>query len=87
MKRSLWRVWLVLFSTGWLLPFTYALLAAFDFLWRWVWPMAAFRDGRNVSPFHPFQWSPELLCIGAVWLGIVIAYWVLRATKMPTKGS
>ncbi|QAY78155.1 hypothetical protein [Sphingosinicella sp. BN140058] len=74
------RIWLIFFSMGWLVPFALSIWAAFDFLWRVVWPLAAWHDGSNVTTFHLFEWSQELLFGSVVWLGAAILYWVLRAT-------
>ena len=81
MTRWLYRLWLVLFSMGWILPFTFSLAAAYDFVWRVVWPMAAWRDGSHLNPYHPFEWSAALLYVSAVWLALVIVFWVFKATR------
>ena len=83
MKRAAIRLWLVFFSIGWLVPFTYSMASAYDFLDRWVWPVAAFNDFSAVVPFHPFRLAEPLLYGSVTWLAVVIVYWVLRATRTP----
>jgi hypothetical protein len=74
------RTWLIFFSVGWLVPFALSLWAAFDFLWRVMWPLASQNDGSKVTTFHLFEWSQELLLGSVVWLAAVILYWLLKAT-------
>jgi hypothetical protein len=80
-KRAINRLWLVLFSVGWLVPFTYSIASAYDFLDHWVWPAAAFNDFSAVVPFHPFRLAEPLLYGSVGWLAVVIICWVLRATR------
>ena len=81
MRQLLQRLLLVVFSSGWLVPFTYSIVAAYDFVWRVVWPMAAWHDASHLNPFHLFEWSGVLLYVSVAWLAVVIVYWVLRATS------
>jgi hypothetical protein len=83
MKRQITSLLLVFFSAGWLIPFTISIAASYDFTWRVVWPMARDNDAAGLNPFHLFQWSAALLYVSVGWLAVVIAYWVLRATKTP----
>jgi hypothetical protein len=80
-KRAAVRLWLVIFSTGWLVPFTYSIASAYDFIWRWVWPVAAFNDRSALVPFHPFSVADKLLYVSMIWLAVAIVFWVLRATR------
>jgi len=75
------RLVLLFLSVGWLVPFSLSIWAAYDFVWKVVWPMAAWKDGGNVTTFHLFEWSDELFLASVVWLAGVIIYWVLRVTK------
>ena len=75
------RLVLLFLSVGWLVPLALSIWAAYDFVWRVVWPVAAWKDGENVTTFHFFEWSDELFLVSMAWLAGIIIYWVLGATK------
>jgi hypothetical protein len=80
-NRAAKRLWLVLFSVGWLVPFTYSIASAYDFLRRWVWPVVGWNDRSAIQPLHPFYVADKLLYASVIWLAAVIVFWVLRATR------
>jgi hypothetical protein len=82
-KHSATRLGLVIFSAGWLVPFTYSLASAYDFLFRWVWPAAAYNDHSSMRPLHPFYMADKLFYVSVAWLAAAIVFWVLRATRNP----
>lgn len=76
---------LVAFSTGWMVPFTWSVLAIHSFVTNVVWPQVVHLTTNSVVPgidsFYPVQLAHYAFVFSMAWLFSVIAFWIVRYVR------
>jgi hypothetical protein len=77
---SIRRIVLVLISTGWIAPLSFAFWAEHGFLTDVVW--GSVRTGVIWGgSFHFVDYAPRFFCFSMIWLAAVITGWIWRLTR------
>lgn len=77
MIRAAKLILLILFSTGWIAPFTWSIWIIYVYIRDVVWPQA--HSGRAYNfPFHFFDIAHYVFFFSLLWLFIVIVYWIVK---------
>jgi hypothetical protein len=71
------RIFIAIFSAGWLLPLWVSASVMFQFLSAEVLPRLAGQQPVNSFPF--VQFSAQAFTGACIWLGVVIIFWAWRA--------
>jgi hypothetical protein len=86
MPNLMRRLFIVVLSTGWLLPIWIAAKCLFTELDAEVWPRLQGQHPLNSFPFH--QCRDYTFTIGFAWLALAVIFWVWRMTWLVIpKGS
>ena len=80
---------LVVFSTGWMIPFAWSILVIHWFVDQVVWQQVVhlvWPDTvvRPIDPFYGFFWAHYVFAFSMVWLFAVIVFWIVRYVRATT---
>ena len=78
------RLFLVVFSTGWLLPMWFSVNCLFSELDAEIWPRLLGRDPMNSFPFR--QCREDAFTFGLAWLALTVIFWVWKMTGLVRRG-
>jgi hypothetical protein len=76
------RLFIVLVSIGWIVPFSLAFWAEHDFIFNGLFEWLN-TGQRTIYSFHPVIYAPRIFLCSMAWLAGVIVWWVLRLTRSP----
>ena len=72
------RLFIAVFSAGWLVPALLGMSVYLDFVRFEAWPLLRGQHPGNSFPFLDF--SRQCFGLAGVWLGIAIIFWSWRLT-------
>lgn len=75
--RLLYMAAMIIFSTGWLAPFSWSIWIIYKYISGVVWPQARWGQPYNF-PFHFFDIAPYVFLVSVVWLFFVMVFWIVK---------
>lgn len=85
--KQLKKIFLFVFSIGWLVPLYWSFFSLFEWLNTDV-SMAIYKKPLQFGSFYAFYYARSLFFIAFFWLCLVVIYWSLRLIfKTKTTGD
>jgi len=80
MRETLIRIFIVIFSAGWIIPLWISAFFYLSFIGTELRPYIMFgKFTINSAPYISFSWYA--LSISLIWLALVIVFWVWNVTE------
>lgn len=76
--RTIKTIIIILFSTGWMIPFSWSIWITHEYIKKVVWPQARWGTPYDY-PFHFFDIAHYVFFVSMIWLFTVILYWLMRS--------